>query len=339
MKTYNNIYPRIYDFANLHKAYLKARAGKRFREEVLDFSSKLEENLIQIHNELINSLYQPSPYKQFVIKEPKERLILALPFKDRVVQHAICNIIEPIFEATFIKDSYACRKNKGVLKGVKRAAKHISSVEKTGGIYCLKMDIHKYFYSIDHHVIFEMIKKKIRCKKTLDLIKVIIDSSDNPGIPIGNLTSQLFANIYLSSLDHFIKEDLRVKYYLRYMDDMVIIDNSKENLARLLSEIKIFLKTKLRLELNKKTQIFPIKRGLDFLGYRQFRASRILRKSVMLKSYRKIKKFMKSKRKLNKVKESINGLLNICSYCKSNKVIENVKKIIGEKKWALMYSK
>ena len=339
MKTYNNLYPRIYDFANLHKAYLKARGGKRYREEVLEFSCNLEENLIQIHNELVNCLYKLSAYRQFTIKEPKERLVLALPFRDRVVQHAVCNIIEPIFDSTFIKDSYACRKGKGVLKGVKRVGKYIVKTAKNGEVYCLKMDVHKYFYSIDHDIIFGLIKRKIRCAKTLKLIKTIIDSADNPGIPIGNLTSQLLANVYLGSLDHFIKEELRVENYLRYMDDMVIIDNSKENLSRLLREIKIFLESRLRLKLNKKTQIFPIKRGLDFLGYRQFKDIRILRKIVMLKNYRKIKKFMKSGKDLDKVKESINGLLNICSYCKSNKVIQNVKNIVGEEKWAQMYLK
>ena len=338
MKTHNNIYNKIYEFDNLHKAYLKARKCKRYRQEVMDFTNNLEENLIQLHNELIYKMYEPSPYRSFIVKEPKERLILCLPFRDRVIQHAICNIIEPIFENIFIKDSYACRKNKGVIAGVERVEKFVSEVSKTGDIFCLKMDVKKYFYSINHDVLKRIIRKKIRCKDTLKLLDNIINSVDNPGLPIGSLTSQLFANVYLNQIDHFIKEELRIKQYIRYMDDMVILSNSKSLLKQQLDEIAGYIENVLMLKLNNKTQIFPIERGLDFLGYRQFKHYRILRKRVLKTNYKKFKKLTRIDEK--KLKLHLQSFLNICSYCINTKIINNLKNnIIGVQKWELMFSK
>lgn len=338
LKTHNKLYAKIYDFENLHKAYLCARKNKRYKREVLEFGNNLEENLIQLQNELIHESYTASAYRQFMVYEPKERLILALPFRDRVLHHAICNIIEPIFDKTMIKDTYACRKAKGVLKGVKRVSRFVGSVSQASEGYCLKMDIHKYFYSIEHETLYRLLQKKIRCKRTLNLLRIIIDSSDNPGIPIGNLTSQLFANVYLNLVDHFIKEELKIKYYVRYMDDMIIIDNDKNRLAAVLKEIIYFLRDRLSLKLNSKTQIFPIKRGIDFLGYRQYEDYRLLRKRVMLKNFKKFKKMGRANMGLGKLKIRLNSFTNLCKYCKSNKVVANVKQIIGVPKWEQMFS-
>jgi RNA-directed DNA polymerase len=339
LKTHNNLYANIYDFENLHRAYLLARKNKRYKQEILEFGNNLEENLIHLQNELIYESYLPSPYRQFTVYEPKERLILALPFRDRVLQHAICSIIEPIFDRTMVKDSYACRKTKGVLKGVKRVSSFVRSLSQKGNVYCLKMDIRKYFYSIEHETLFRLLKKKIRCKRTLKLLRIILDSSQNPGIPIGNLTSQLFANVYLNEIDHFIKEELRIKHYVRYMDDMIILDNNKKRLGTVLAEIKCFLGDKLFLSLNRKTQIFPIEKGIDFLGYRQFEDCSLLRKRVMLKNFKKFKKLNKTNMSLIKLKIRIDSFLNLCSYCKSGKIVLNIKQIIGVPKWELMYSK
>ncbi len=337
MKSFNNLYEKIYDFENLHFAYLKARKNKRFKKEVLEYSANLEERLIELHNELIWQSYKPGKYREFFVHDPKTRLILALPFRDRIVHQAICNIVEPIFEKIFIEDSFACRIGKGTLAGVKRNEKFLlNELSKGQKVYCLKMDVKKYFYSIDHEVLKDLIRRKIRCKKTLKLIEVIIDSTDNPGIPVGNLTSQLFANICLNKLDHFIKEDLRAKHYVRYMDDMVILNSNKSELWNWFSEIKEFLKG-LHLELNGKTAIFNINDGIDFLGYRQFPNNRILRKRVMTKNYRKFNKFIRSGAKQSKINSSMQSLLGQCKHCNSKQVLFKIKNIIGAELWERMY--
>jgi retron-type reverse transcriptase len=294
----------------------------------MEFASNLEENLITIQNELIYETYKPSRYNEFIIREPKERLILALPFRDRVVHQAICAVIEPLFENTFISDSYACRKGKGTIAGVKRVEKFVKKELRNEEVFCLKMDIQKYFYSIDHATIKKLLKRKIRCKKTLNLLNVIIDSTDNPGIPVGNLTSQLFANIYLNQVDHFIKETLRIKHYVRYMDDMIILSKNKKQLWVWLSEIRNFLNTELRLTLNKKTSVFNIKRGIDFLGYRQFPQHRILGKRVMVKNIRKFKKFVKVNIGMDKIQKSLASLNGLCKHCNSEKFMRNIKNIL-----------
>ncbi len=337
MKTFNNLYPKIYDFENLLSAYNSAKKNKRFKNEIIDFGLRIDENLIQIQNELMHHSYQPSRYREFLIHEPKERLILSLPFRDRVVHQAICKVIEPIFDNTFIHDTYACRKGKGTLAGVKRMWYFLNKLQSNNKeVFCLKMDISKYFYSVDHGILKRAIEKKIRCKPTLNLLNTIIDSVENPGIPVGNLTSQLFANIYLSSLDHFIKETLRQKYYIRYMDDMIVLSQSKKELWGIFSLIKDFVEFDLRLKFNKKTQVFNTKRGIDFLGYRQFPDRLILRKRVMQKNFRKFKK-QKRIGDVEKIKRSLASFEGICKHCSSRKLLNEVYKILGEPKWEQTY--
>ena len=337
MKSFNNLYERIYNFENLYKAYLKARRNKRYKKEVLEFSKNLEENLIIIQNELLYRKYQPSRYREFIVYEPKKRLILALPFKDRVVHQAICSVIEPIFDATFIHDTYACRKGKGTLAGVKRNAYFLNkAITNSAKVHYLKMDVSKYFYSIDHSVLKQLLRKKLRCKETLELLDVIIDNIDDPGIPVGNLTSQLFANIYLSSLDHYIKEELEIKHYVRYMDDMIILHHNKRQLWEWFARIKLFLEEKLKLKFNGKTSVSNIDGGIDFLGYRQFPHNRILRKRVMTKNYRKFNKFIRSGAKQSKINSSMQSLLGQCKHCNSKQVLTKIKNIIGEARWERM---
>ena len=338
MKSFNNLYEKIYEFDNLHRAYLNARKNKRFKGEVLSFSNNLEENLITLQNELIHESYTPSRYREFIVKEPKERLILALPFRDRVLHQAINAVIEPIYESSFISDSFACRKGKGTLAGVKKNAFYLNKeIQNNKKVFCLKMDITKFFYSIDHEVLKKLLNRKIRCKRTLNLLNTIIDSTDNPGIPVGNLTSQLFANIYLNALDHFIKEELRVKHYTRYMDDMIILGSSKAKLWEIHGEIRGFLESVLKLKFNKKTSVFSVERGTDFLGYRQYPERRILRKRVVVKNYRKFRKFIKVNASEEKIKRSLMSLKGQCNHCSSYPVLQNIKNILGEKTWAQMY--
>ncbi len=290
MKTHKNLFEKVVLLENLNLAYRKARKGKSKRNEVMNFSYNLEKELINLQRELINQTYNIKGYRDFIIYEPKKREISALPFKDRVVQHAICNIIEPIFEKSFIFDSYACRKKKGTHLGIKRLEKFL----QCGNLFALKCDIKKYFSSINHEILKKIIRKKVGDKKLLNLIDKIIDSKNSyRGIPIGNLTSQLFANIFLNELDRFVKHELRAKYYMRYMDDFIILDEKKENLQEHRIKIIKFLKS-LDLKMHeKKCNIFPSKNGVDFLGYVVFKNYKRARKCTVKRGLKKLKRKIK----------------------------------------------
>ena len=290
-KTYNNLFPQIYDFEALHAAYLRARAGKRSRREVQQFEQDLEGNLIQLQNELIWDQYQIGAYLPFKVYEPKERNVAALPFRDRVVQHALVAVIEPLWERRFISDSYACRPGRGTHLGADRAQAMLRKVKREHSkVSVFKADIAKYFQSIDHSILKGLMRKRIACKRTLALLDHIIDSANSlsshipgVGLPIGNLTSQLCANIYLHELDEFIKHALREKHYARYMDDFIVVHPDKAHLQRVRVQVEDFLAQRLRLKTNHKTQVFPLSvlhgRALDFLGYRIWTTHRRLRKS------------------------------------------------------------
>lgn len=319
-KTYNNLYPEIYSFENLHAAYLRARRGKRDRIEVQRFELDLEGNLIQLQNELIWGQYKTGAYRKFIVTESKERIVAALPFRDRVVQHAIVGVIEPIWERRFIADSYACRPGKGTHKGADRAQAMLRKVKREHGkVFVLKADIAKYFYSIDHGVMKTLVRRRIACKRTLSLIDNIIDSTATPGdrspvgLPIGNLTSQLFANIYLHELDEFVKHGLRERLYMRYMDDFCVVHHDKNHLHRVRALIEQFLWQHLRLKTNAKTQVFPVGvrhgRAMDFLGYRIWTTHRRIRKSSISRIKRTLRRLQKQyaagKVALAKVRQSV----------------------------------
>lgn len=314
--TYSNLYPQIYDFQNLYDAYLKARKGKRYRKEVLTFSSTLEENLIILQNELIWKTWIPSPFREFYVYDPKKRLIQAPCFRDRVIHHAICNIIESLFERKFIYDSYACRKTKGTHAAVKRCQAFMRRLPRNS--YVLKADISQYFPSINHDILMKIIKRTISCKDTLWLIEKIV-RIDDIGLPIGALTSQLFANVYLSMFDHFVKDYLGVKYYVRYMDDFIIIHHDKQYLKSLLSEIESFLSEKLMLKLNPKTHIYPMRHGIDFCGYRIWPTHILPRKRNIKRAKKRFKKFMRLYNEgeitLNKIKSSIMSFIGYMKHC------------------------
>jgi len=290
MKTFKNLYGQICSYENLYDAYLKARRGKGKSEEIICFTYNLENELDKLQCELINGSYKTGEYRHFVIFEPKERKISALPFRDRIIHHAICSIIGPIFERKFIFDSYACRKKKGTHAGVMRLQKFIGGVSEDA--YVLKCDISKYFFSVDCRVLKRIIRKKISDEKLLCLLDNVIDSSKS-GIPIGNLTSQLFANIYLNELDEFVKYELREKYYVRYMDDFLILNESKYKLHKVKDKIELFLSS-IKLKFHpKKVNIFPVRLGVDFLGYRIFRDYRLIRKSTVKRFIRNVNRKIK----------------------------------------------
>lgn len=299
-KTYNNLFEKVYDFEALHAAYQRARAGKRDRLEVQQFEQDLEGNLIQLQNELLWGQYRSGKYRLFQVSEPKKRDVAALPFRDRVVQHALVAAIEPIWERRFISTSFACRPLKGTHKGADSAQAMLRKVKREHGkVYVFKADVAKYFASIDHDVLRALLRGKIRCRRTLAVLDEIIESSDTinarpgVGLPIGNLCSQLFANIYLHELDGFVKHGLREANYVRYMDDFIIVHHDKAHLARTRQKVEAFLLHRLKLHTNSKTQIFPVGmlrgRALDFLGYRIWPTHRRIRKSSIGRIRRTLK--------------------------------------------------
>ncbi|MBO3457467.1 RNA-directed DNA polymerase [Aetokthonos hydrillicola Thurmond2011] len=283
MKRHGNLWKDVIAFENLLTASRKAQRGKRFRDNVLSFNYNLEKELFQLQAELQSKTYNPGLYTTFRIFEPKPRLISAAPYRDRVVHHALCNIIAPIFERTFIHDSYANR----VGFGSHRALRRFTSFARSSR-YILQCDIRKYFPSIDHEILRSLVRRKIKCRDTLWLIDNIIDAS-NPqepvidyfpgddllmplerrrGLPIGNLTSQFFANVYLNSLDHFVKEQIKATKYVRYVDDFALFSDDREFLENARREIEEHLAS-LRLKLHPvKSQLFQTKHGANFVGFR-----------------------------------------------------------------------
>ncbi len=283
MKRYGNLWPALISFPNLLQAARKAARGKRFRSNIARFHFDLEAELWRLHEELANHTYQPGPYRTFTIYEPKERLISAAPYRDRVVHHALCNILEPIYERSFSVNSFACRKGKGTHAAVRRCQAYARRYR-----YVLKADIRKFFPSLDRGLLKALLARKIKDAKVLWLAGLIVDHSNaqepvqdwfpgddlfSPcarprGLPIGNQTSQFFANVYLDPLDHFVQARLRVGSYVRYVDDLVAFADDKRWLAEVHAAVAAFL-TRLRLRLHPdKTVIFPTSQAIPFLGYR-----------------------------------------------------------------------
>ena len=294
MKRFKNLYPLIYSFDNVYNAYLKARRRRRYDRDVLEFTAHLEDELISIYHELATETYRTGQYRTFIVHEPKRREVAALPFRDRVVHHAICSVIEPRFDKTFIAHSYACRAGKGTHAGANQITAWLRRLHRQGvAPYVLKADVRQYFASVDHEALIAILARKIACQRTLNLLVRIIRGAgrDGKGIPIGNLTSQLFANIYLNELDQFVKHELRARYYLRYMDDFVILHPDKAQLRRWRYQIATFLHERLRLQLNERTRLFPARQGIDFLGYRIWRTHRLLRKRSVRDMRRKLRAF------------------------------------------------
>ena len=309
MKRFGHLYEKVYAFDNLYGAYLKARKNKRYRREVLKYTSNLEENLIVLQNELIWKTYLPRPAKEFYVHVPKKRLITAPAFYDRVLHHAVHNIIEPIFDKTFIYNSFACRAGKGTHAGVDALVKYLKEATKRyDRVYCLKCDISKYFPSIDRNILFDILKKKIKDPDLLWLIQRILDGNEGRiGIGIGALTSQLFANVYLNELDHFVKETMRVKYYIRYMDDFILLGPDKAELHQIRQEIEGYLWSHLRLNTNGKTQVFPITKGITFLGYRVWPTHKLLKSDTKKRIKKTMRGFMRLYRRDKISFEKINS--------------------------------
>ena len=295
MKTYKHLYPQITAFENLYQAFKNAARGKRGKADVADFEYRLEDNLFTLQEELRTQTYRPGPYYNFRILDPKPRLISAAPFRDRVVHHALCNIIEPIFERRFIHDSYANRVGKGTHAALDRcqgfARRHP---------YVLQCDIRHFFPSMDHAILRAELERLIADRKTRWLCNCILESGAKVhqgefpafyfpgddlfaavrprGLPIGNLTSQFWANVYLNPLDQFIKRELKCPAYLRYVDDFLLFGKDKRTLHRWRAEIISFAAT-LRLKLHEnRASVYPVRTGIPFLGWRVYPDHRRLKR-------------------------------------------------------------
>lgn len=326
-KTFNGLWLSIVSFENLYKGYQEARKLKRFRSEILRYEKNLEERLIDTQNRLIWHAWSPGKWKSFITYEPKKRVIQAPPFTDRVVHHALVRVIEPLFEKKFIYDSYACRKDKGTHAAHSRVVEFLRSFSAKR-CYVLQTDIRSYFPSIDHDVLMGLLQRTIRDKNTLWLLNKIVRKSgfEGRGIPIGALTSQLFANIYLNELDHFVKDDLGIKRYLRYMDDALFFSSEKASLKDILIEVRDFLRNKLKLELNPKTHIYSAVQGVNFCGYRTWATHTLPRKRNVRRAQRKLRKMAKlyseGRISIETIKSVLFSWLGYMQHCNGHKTVE-----------------
>ena len=292
MKTHKNLYREICSKENLALAFRKARKRKSQKPYVIEFEQNLKQNLEVLKLELLSEEYKPRPLRTFVIRDPKVRKIRKSYFVDRIVHHAICNVLEPIFEKRFIHDSFANRIGKGTLNAIKRFDKFKQKVSKnnTRNCYVFKADIKHYFDEVNHNILINILRKKVNDEKVISLVsKVLKNHSDKVGMPLGNMTSQHFANVYLNELDQFVKNELKAKYYIRYVDDFVILHSNKKTLESYKEKIKIFLKENLQLELHpNKSKILLLKKGISFLGFRNYPYHRLLRKANIRTMKKKI---------------------------------------------------
>lgn len=291
MKRHNNLYNQIISIDNLILADKKARKGKKNQYGVKKHLDNEEENIIKLNNSLINKEFTTSEYNVFKIFEGKEREIFQLPYyPDRIVHHGILNILEPIFVSMFTADTYSCIKGRGVHSASNKLRKVLKQ-DLSNTKYCLKIDIQKFYPSIDNSILKELLKRKFKDENLLWLLNDIIDSTK--GVAIGNYTSQFFANFYLTYFDHWVKEKLKVKYYFRYCDDIVILSGNKQELWQYFYEIKDYLNNNLNLNVKGNYQVFPVdKRGIDWVGYKHFHTHTLIRKSIK-------KNYIKNKNKIN----------------------------------------
>lgn len=304
-KTFKRLYPRITSFENLLEAAHRAQKGRRYRDSTLAFNARLEENLHMLRMELLDGSYQPGEYRDFFIEDSKKRLISAAPYRDRVVHHAVMAVIEPLFDRSFIFDTYACRKGKGSHAALLRFRHFLA-----GHRYVLKCDIRKYFQSMDHEILLAKLERRIACPPTMELLRRIVGSRDfnaqNPpayfpgddlfaplvrrrGIPVGNLTSQFFANLFLNDFDHWLTEELRAGPYVRYVDDFCVFGNDKgalnavrEEIARRLGELRLLMH-------EGKSRIYTHREGIEFLGFRHLPGQVRVRRENVLRFKRRMR--------------------------------------------------
>lgn len=332
MKRINNLYDKIISIENLNKADINARKGKLKTYGVRLHDKYKEENILKLHEQLKNKEFKTSPYEIFTIYEPKERIIYRLPYyPDRIVHHAIMNILESIWVNIFTHNTFSCIKCRGI-EGCARYIEKIIKKYREKPLYCLKIDIVKYYPSINHDILKQIIRKKIKDKDLLYLLDEIIDSA--PGVPIGNYLSQYFANLYLCYFMHYANETLKLDC-AEYADDIVFFSSSKEELRKNFISIKNYLENKLKLKVKKNYQIFPIannvydKRGraLDYIGYKFYRNQKLIRNRIKKNFCRKVHKINKyNNLNLKQYKQVISPWLGWIKHSDSRNLLKTLVK-------------
>ncbi|MCI0576431.1 MAG: reverse transcriptase/maturase family protein [Chloroflexi bacterium] len=304
MKTYRNLYARVHDWDNLYLAYCKARKGKRSRSPAATFEFYQEENLVRLQNELAHKTYQPGVYHSFYIHEPKRRLISAAPFRDRVVHHALCNVIEPLFERSFVYDSYANRIGKGTHRALIRCQQLARRYP-----YVLQCDVRQFFPAIDHAILRGILARKIADAGVMWLADCILASGQGVlaeqyemqwflgddllavhrprGLPIGNLTSQFWANCYLNPFDHFVKRELKCQGYVRYVDDVLLFARDKPALWTWREAVMEKL-AELRLTIHSGAHPRPVTEGIPFLGFVVYPTHRLVKRRKVIHFRRRL---------------------------------------------------
>jgi retron-type reverse transcriptase len=283
-KKYKRLFDQVIAPENFQDAYRKTRKGKRRSTSYLEFKEYAQLNIERLRQEVADGEYVRAPFRTFFIYDPKLRLISGLPFRDRVVQHALNNVIEPIYDKTFLPYTFACRPGKGTHAGVS----HIQSVLRRGKVtHFLKTDFSKYFPSIRGDVLYRLHDAKIKCPQTMRLMEAITPR-DSHGIAIGSLASQLNANLYGTLADNFVHHKLKPMAWARYMDDIVMLDNDPDKLRRMKEDLESFALTEMGLSFSKWC-IAPINHGVNFLGYRIWTRHKLLRKQSVVRAKRAIK--------------------------------------------------
>jgi len=352
MKTYRNLHRKVVNPKNIFLAWKKARKGKTTKPDVIEFESNLKANLRGLHKELKEKTYKPLPLISFPIKDPKTRKISKSDFRDRIVHHAIINILEPIYEKVFINDSCANRKGRGNLFALERLELFVKKVSRNGKLngwfnsnqikgHCLKADIKHYFQEVNHSVLVSILQRNIKDEDFIVLVRKILGNGANggggedfKGMPLGNYTSQFFANLYLNELDYFVKHVLKAKYYIRYVDDFVILHKSVKQLETWKSQIGSFLRNKLKIELHPdKSKIIPLSRGVDFVGFRNFYHHRLLRKRNIRSMLKKISLYENGNISFTKICESYQGWQAYTKWGNTHKIREDIKKKIIDTLW------
>ena len=292
VKKIKNVYPLIYSTENLVKSQYTSQKGKKNRGEVKAFNDNLNDNLSILYSLLHDETFEPGIYRTKKIYDPKERDIMIAPFfPDRVVHHCIINVLAPHWYHIFIGNTYACIKGRGTHKCMEDVHRALIT-DRIGTRYCLKIDIRKFYDNVDHSVLKKIIRYSIADESLLRLLDKIIDSNGKEkGLPIGNFTSQYLANLYLAYFDHWVKEELGVKYYYRYMDDIVVLGEDKAWLHYILDSFALYLGAELKVEIKPNWQIFPVDdRGIDYVGFKQNHYGILLRKGILLRFYQKLEK-------------------------------------------------
>jgi len=331
-KTTNGLWAKLIDFDNLYQAFQDARHGKRYRRDVMRFASNLEENLVNLQNHLIWKTWAPGEQREFTIYEPKRRMIQAPPFADRVIHHALVRLVDPLFEKKFIPDSFACREGKGTQRAVFRVQHFLRIAKRNWGdkAYVLKADVSKYFASIRHDVFMSEVERTISDDDVLWLWRKIISGYDHDhgvGLPVGALSSQLAANIMLNRLDHIAKDDMGIRFYVRYMDDFVAILPDKASAQRVMRDLGEAVNG-LGLSLNPKTAIHPWQRGIDFCGYRIWPTHILPRKRNIKRakgSFRRLAvKYSRGEVGLDHVRQRVMSFIAYTKHCSARRTVDGV---------------